>query len=119
MKTMTLLGLGLTLIAAPVFAHAFLESAVPLVGSTVNTPPKEIRITYTEEVEPTFSHVDLFTADGKQVATGTPAVDPKDHKILIAPVTGQLPPGHYEVRWAVVAVDTHHTNGHYTFDYQP
>lgn len=119
MKRFFLTMSAIALMAGQACAHAFLDEAVPRVGSTVDTPPKEIRITYTEEVEPAFSHIELFGADGQPVAVGAPAADPANHKLLIAPITAVLPPGHYEVKWNVVAVDTHHTNGHFTFDYQP
>ncbi len=100
-------------------AHAFLDEATPRVGSTVAAAPTEIRIVYTEAIEPTFSHIALFAADGQAVQLGTVTVDAGNAKQLIAPIGTTLKPGHYEVRWNVVSVDTHHTNGHYSFDYQP
>jgi methionine-rich copper-binding protein CopC len=99
--------------------HALLDSAVPKVGSVVTAPPKTIRIRFTQPVEPAFSHIRLFTADGKAVDTGPVAADPSDQTQLTAPVTGTLAAGQYEVRWDVLSVDTHHSNGHFPFTYQP
>jgi methionine-rich copper-binding protein CopC len=100
-------------------AHAFLDNATPKVGSVVTVAPKTIRIRFTNPVEAAFSHIQLFTADGKAVALGPTAADPSDQTQLIAPITGTLAPGQYQVRWDVLAVDTHRTNGHFPFTYQP
>jgi hypothetical protein len=100
-------------------AHAFLDNATPKVGAVVNVAPKAIRIQYTQPIEPAFSHIRLFAGDGKPVNTGPAATDPSDQTQLIAPIIGALPPGRYEVRWDVLSVDTHRTNGHFPFTYQP
>jgi methionine-rich copper-binding protein CopC len=100
-------------------AHAFLDNAMPKVGSVVTSAPKVIRIKFTQGVEAAFSHIQLFTADGQMVAIGQASVDPDDATELTAPITGALAPGRYEVRWDVVSVDTHRTNGHFPFTYQP
>ena len=41
--------------AAAAFPHAFLDHAVPAVGATVTTAPKEVQIFYTQAIEPAFS----------------------------------------------------------------
>ncbi len=100
-------------------AHAFLDNATPKVGAVVAAAPKTIRIQFTQRVEVAFSHIHLFAADGQEVAMGPAAVDPSDQTQLSAPVTATLAPGKYEVRWDVLSVDTHRTNGHFPFTYQP
>src|SRR5579885_1556867 len=90
-------------------AHAFLDRAVP---------PAEIRLFFTEPVEPAFSGIALATADGKPVAAGRAAVDPGDPRQLVLPLP-PLPPGRYRVSWHVVSVDTHRTEGDYTFSVNP
>ena len=100
-------------------AHAFLDNATPRVGAVVKVPPNTIRIQFTQPIEPAFSHIRLFAPDGKPVNTGPAATDPSDQTQLIAPIIGALPPGRYEVRWDVLSVDTHRTNGHFPFTYQP
>ncbi len=119
MKALYSLAVVMAALAGPAAAHAFLDEAVPKVGSTVAAAPKEIRIEFTQGVEPAFSHITVVGADGQTVAMGAVSVDPNDRKLLIAPLAGPLPPGHYEVRWDVISVDTHHTDGHFPFDYQP
>ena len=100
-------------------AHAFLDNATPKVGSAVTAPPKAIRIQFTQRVEMAFSHIHLLTAGGQEIAMGPAAADPSDQTVLSAPITGTLAPGQYEVRWDVLSVDTHRTNGHFPFSYQP
>src|ERR1700685_4597207 len=122
MKNFVLSAITAMLLAAvPVTAqaHAFLDNTTPKVVSALNAPPNAIRIQFTQRVEAAFSHIHLFGADGKEIAMGAAASDPNDQTQLSAPITGTLAPGQYEVRWDVLSVDTHHTNGHFPFSYQP
>jgi|SRR5215471_5524081 len=100
--------------AAGAQAHAFLNQAVPPVGGAVPTSPKEIRLTFSEGIEPRFSGIEIATGDGQPVATGPAVPDPGDDKLLVLSLP-QLAPGQYRVRWHVVSVDTHRTEGDYTF----
>jgi methionine-rich copper-binding protein CopC len=91
-----------SLLAAGAFAHAFLDHAVPPVGGAVPASPKEIRLTFSEGVEPRFSGIDLATGDGRSIATGPAVRDPGDDKqLVLAPPP--LAPGQYRVRWDVVS----------------
>ena len=60
--------------ALPVAAlcHAFLKEASPIVGGTVPASPKEVRLTFSEAIEPHFSGIDLATGDGQTIAAGRP-----------------------------------------------
>jgi methionine-rich copper-binding protein CopC len=51
-------------------AHAFLMHANPLAGSTVRESPKEIRLYFSEEIEPVFSGIGLATKAGEKIETG-------------------------------------------------
>jgi len=106
---------GMTPTAA--LSHAFLNEAAPIVGGTVPTSPKEIRLTFTEAIELRFSGIDL-TTDGRAIATGAAAVDPGNDKQLVLMVP-PLTPGRYRVHWHVVSVDTHRTEGEYSFTVEP
>jgi copper resistance protein C len=99
-------------------AHAFLEQAMPPVGGAVPTAPKEIRLTFSEGVELRFSGIELATGDGRTIAIGPVATVPGDDKQLVL-VVPPLAPGRYRVRWHVVSVDTHRTEGEYTFTVGP
>jgi methionine-rich copper-binding protein CopC len=104
--------------AGAVQAHAFLDRASPAVGSTVHTPPTEVRIQYTEELEPAYSTAHVEDASGATVSTGTVHVDPTERSVLIVPL-GALKPGRYKVIWKVLSVDTHVTNGTFNFTVAP
>ena len=99
---------------AAALSHAFLDEAAPRVGGTVPASPKEIRLSFTEAIEPRFSGIDLVTDDGRTIATGQATVDPGNDKQLVLALP-PLAPGHYRVRWHVVSVDTHRTEGEYSF----
>jgi copper resistance protein C len=103
------------LAAAPAAAHAFLDHALPAVGSTVHESPKEVRLWFTEPLEPAFCRLRVVDASGKDVDAGDSHVDASNASILAATVHA-LPPGTYRVVWRVVSVDTHVTEGDYTFD---
>jgi methionine-rich copper-binding protein CopC len=106
------------MVPAAALSHAFLDAAAPLVGGTVAASPKEIRLSFTEAIEPRFSGIDLVTDDGRTIATGQATVDPGDDKQLVLPLR-PLAPGRYRVRWHVVSVDTHRTEGEYSFTVEP
>ena len=100
-------------------AHARLEKAVPPAGGTVASSPGEIRLTFSEGVEPKLSGIVLTDAGGRKVATGKPAADPKDKAELIVPLPRPLAPGTYKVAWLAISVDTHKTEGTFTFTVKP
>ena len=95
-------------------AHAFLKDANPRVGSTIQTSPSEVRIRFTENIEPTVSSIQVFDASGKEVDKRDLHLDRSDHALLHVslPLLGA---GIYKVVWRVVSVDTHVTNGNFTF----
>jgi len=105
---------GVGMPPATALSHAFLSEAAPLVGGTVSAAPKEIRLSFSEAIEPHFSGIDLVTEDGRTIATGQAIVDPGNDKQLVLTLP-PLAPGRYRVRWHVVSVDTHRTEGEYSF----
>jgi methionine-rich copper-binding protein CopC len=51
--SLTLMTVAILFAGATVaLAHAFLERADPRVGSTVRTPPAQVRLWFTEQLEP-------------------------------------------------------------------
>ncbi len=104
--------------ATAAFAHAQLDKAVPAVGGTVSSP-SEIRLKFTEGVEPRFSGIALTAAGGAAQPLGKAGVDPADNSVLIVKVAKKLPPGVYTVKWHAVSVDTHHTQGSFYFTVAP
>jgi methionine-rich copper-binding protein CopC len=95
-------------------AHAFLQRAEPAVGSTVQTSPSEVRIRFTENIEPAFSSIQVFDPSGKKVDKHDVGLDRSDHALLHVSLP-RLGAGIYKVVWRVVSVDTHVTSGSFTF----
>ncbi len=95
-------------------AHAFLQRAEPAVGSTVQTSPSEVRIRFTENIEPAFSSIQVFDPSGKKVDKHDAGLDRSDHALLHVSLP-RLGAGIYKVVWRVVSVDTHVTSGSFTF----
>jgi len=92
-------------------AHAFLDHAEPRVGSTVPTAPREIVLTYTQNLEPAFSSVEVSDANGARVDLGKPRISASTMRVGLK----KLQPGTYRVRWQVLSADTHTTEGSFTF----
>lgn len=105
---------AIALATTAAFAHAFIDHASPPVGRTVSPAPTEIRLWFSQQLEPAFSRVQVLDAEGRRVDRGDSHVDPKDATELTVSLQ-PLPPGSYKVAWRVVSVDTHVTEGHYTF----
>ena len=110
--------LAFALAATSAFAHAQLEKATPAVGGTVASA-SEIRLEFSEGVEPRFSGVSLTAAGGASVPLGRATVEAGDAKVLIVPIAKPLSPGAYTVHWHAVSVDTHHTQGDFQFTVKP
>jgi methionine-rich copper-binding protein CopC len=96
------------------WAHAFLDHAEPKVGSTVTNSPTQIKIWFTQELEPVFSSLEVHDAQGQEVDKKDARLDDKDKSLFIV----SLPPlsdGTYTVTWHAVSVDTHRTQGSFEF----
>jgi copper resistance protein C len=111
---------AVTLIAAILYgglayAHPQLQSAEPVAGAAITTSPKQITITFNENVIPQMSGVEVVNQAGKIMPTGKAATDPANKKLLVVPVKEQLPPGDYKVEWHAVSDDTHRVKGNYSF----
>jgi len=105
--------------AGAALAHANLASAVPAVGATVQTAPTEVTITFTEEVAPKFSGIQVLDAKGTRVDAGEAQTAPDNAKLLSVGLK-TLSPGVYKVVWhAMAADDSHKTKGTFTFTYKP
>jgi len=105
----TLLLIALAPLAAR--AHAFLDHASPLVGSTVPAAPHEVVLTFTQNLEAAFSTTQVTDSSSARVDQGKAAVSGNTMTIGLK----ALGPGSYKVHWHVLSVDTHSTEGTFTF----
>lgn len=110
----TLAILVASLIGGVARAHPALESADPGQGASVLSP-KEIRLTFTEDLITKFSGLTVKDQGGHLVEMANPSVDPNHKRQLIVPIPKALEPGTYDVDWHAVSVDTHRVSGHFSF----
>jgi methionine-rich copper-binding protein CopC len=92
-------------------AHAFLDRAEPRVGNKVAAPPREVTLWFTQKLEPAFSGVTVTNAAGERVDTGKTRVSGTQMSVSLRPSGA----GTYHVNWHVLSVDTHTTDGNFTF----
>ncbi len=108
------LGLALGL-AGSVLAHGVIERAEPPVGGAVSAAPIQVKVWFTEPVEPRFSALEVYPADSAE------RVDEADLQLetdgaLAVSLRPNLPPGVYRVVWRVFTPgDGHQTGGAYAF----
>jgi methionine-rich copper-binding protein CopC len=115
MRKIILAAAALSLFAATeASAHARLLRAAPKAGATV-AAPKVLRLSYSETIVPAASAVALTRADKTPVATGAIALDAKDKRVVLVPVTAALSPGAYHVSWRMKTADGHTTDGDFDF----
>jgi methionine-rich copper-binding protein CopC len=100
--------------ATVAFAHAELKRAVPPAGGSVATAPNEVMATFSEQLEPAFSTLVVKDSGGKQVDKADKRID-KDDRTIMRVSLQPLPQGTYTVTWRAVTVDTHRTEGTFTF----
>ena len=99
---------------AAVFAHAFPTHAEPRVGSTVKAPPPKVTIWFDGNLEDAFSRIEVYDSAKQRVDKNDARVDPANRTKLEVTLS-PLPPGTYHVHWTVLSVDTHVTEGSFTF----
>jgi methionine-rich copper-binding protein CopC len=107
----------LTIVAlvTPALAHAFLQHASPSAGAVVANAPKEITLEFSEPLEPTFSGIAVSDATGHDVEAAHTVIAGDAMHVALNP----LPAGRYRVAWRAVSVDTHRTEGAYSFTVKP
>lgn len=107
--------ISLTFAAAPAAqAHAHLKSADPASGAVITAAPSTLTLSFTEDVQPKFCTVTVTDSMGMRADTGAPEAVPGHADELSVPVKFQMP-GKYVVVWHALSVDTHKTQGTYSF----
>ena len=96
-------------------AHAFLDHAEPRVGNKVASPPHAVTLWFTQNLEPAFSSVTVTNAAGQRVDVGKPRISGNQMSVSLR--GGGT--GTYHVSWHVLSVDTHKTEGNFTFQVGP
>lgn len=111
--------LGLLLLASlttgQACAHAFLDHAEPRVGNKVGSPPRGVTLWFTQKLEPAFSSVTVTGPSGQRIEAGKTRVS--GNQMSVSLKGGGA--GTYHVNWRVLSVDTHTTDGNFTFEVGP
>ena len=94
-----------------VHAHAMLASASPPVGGSVGAAPRQVTLSFTQGLEPAFSSVQVTDSKGARVDAGKAQVNGSTMTVGLK----ALSPGTYRVHWHVLSVDTHKTEGSFSF----
>jgi copper transport protein len=100
------------------FAHAALLRTTPSASLTVNTPPRQVALVYSEAVEPRFANVTVTDTNAQPQTAGPPHRSAANADELDVPLK-HLRRGWYLVVWRVISVDGHPVRGAFTFAVGP
>ena len=100
----------------PASAHAALTGSDPQDGAVVATAPKEVTLTFSEQVAMSDDSVRVLDPSGKRVDTGK-IRDLSSGGTVTYGVTlhSGLPDGTFTVAWQAVSADSHPVSGAFTF----
>ena len=97
------------------YAHANLARSAPAPNSTLDSPPNQVVVWFTEPVEPKFSEIQVLDIAGARVDRDDSIVDRND-PTAVSVTLEPLPDGTYTVAWTNVStVDGHRVRGSFVF----
>ena len=105
---------GWILAAGVALGHGGLQRTEPPVESTLKRAPDEVKLYFTERLEPAYSSVRVLNDRGAQVDRRDSRVD-RSNPVLLRATLPPLPPGTYTVSWRVLSIDADVTEGGFTF----
>ena len=103
---------------AAAWGHAALVRTAPSASGTVNAPPEQITLVYSEPIATSFAIVSVTDAAGRQVTSGEPRSAPGAPQTLVTPLR-RVAEGWYLVFWRVISADGHPVRGAFTFAVGP
>jgi methionine-rich copper-binding protein CopC len=106
----------LALLSQPIAsgAHAVLISSSPSARAVLSRAPTRVVLTFNERLEPAFSSLSVWSADGLQVDEQDVTVGPEDRRRLSVGLP-RLEAGVYTVRFRVLSVDGHVLDSSFPF----
>ncbi|MCC6611234.1 MAG: copper resistance protein CopC [Burkholderiales bacterium] len=113
-RWLALLLAGSVLGATVALGHSGLQRAEPPAGSTLQRAPKEVKLYFSERLEPAYSKVRVEDSRGARVDRNDSHVDPAN-PFLLRVTLSPLAHGEYTVVWRVLSVDSHITENRFTF----
>jgi len=103
-----------TLTASAAAGHAVLQRTEPRVDSTLRRAPDEVKLYFTERLEPAYSSVRVVDAGGAQVDRRDGHVD-RSNPVLLRATLPPIPAGTYRVIWRALSIDADVTEGDFAF----
>ncbi|MGW8883360.1 copper resistance CopC/CopD family protein [Streptomyces sp. NPDC055749] len=117
LATLISLLFGLVLASAsPASAHAALTGSDPQDGAVVDTAPKDVTLTFSEQIAMGEDSIRVLDPDGRRADAGTPREVGSGGAVQYGVrLLAGLPDGTYTVAWQAVSVDSHPVSGAFTF----
>ena len=107
--------------AVPVAAHAIVLESVPAPGAVLARAPERVVLRFNSKIEKGLTRVTLANSDGAprllSIASDGPGGDREPDRIVI-PLPA-LPSGRFVIRYRVLSVDGHITEGVLRFTVSP
>jgi len=97
-------GLAVLLSTAPVSAHSVLVSSSPPDGSIITSAPKQVTLTFNENIIAVGDEVSVLSPTGANVAVGTPSVV---NATVTQPIKTLDTNGRYSISYRIVSADGH------------
>lgn len=112
-----LVGLALPAVA---LAHAYLIRTFPSASGILSSSPPQVRLTFSEAVEPRFASISVTDSSNPPVQETTAPVrrTAGDPNTLFVPLR-HLKQGWYLVYWRAISIDGHPVRGAFTFAVGP
>ena len=99
------------------YRHISLVSSTPKKDSHVMTVPREIRLTFSGDIDVAKANLVLAAADGKTVTLDSLRAVVDSPMVAVAKITGKLVTGTYTAKWNAVAEDGAKGSGDFSFMY--
>jgi methionine-rich copper-binding protein CopC len=113
-RWLALLFVGSVVGAGVALGHSGLQRAEPPVESTLKRPPTEVKLYFSERLEPAYSTAHVEDSGGAHVDRNDSHVD-RSNPLLLRVTLTPLERGTYTVVWRVLSVDSHITQGRFKF----
>jgi copper transport protein len=113
--SLSLASLLLLLVVSQAMAHVRLLTSSPASGEVLTAAPPELRLVFSEPVEPALSSIVLLGPAGDTLAVEPPSLAPGSDHELIAAVRGRMAGGDFVIVWRTVSADGHPVSGRVPF----
>jgi len=105
----------LLMTTVPLLAHGQLLRSVPADDSHLTAVPGEIRLVFSESVNPAFVRIEMVGHTGEPTALDAIRNAGDSTAVVVAGIVGQLTAGSYAVSWQALGADGHPMRGRFTF----